>query len=137
MQRMGISKNAVNCLFTTLQEAVHQVRTGYGDSLQTYGGKVWLVPIHGVGQGNGAGPAIWAVVSTLFLNVLRSKGFGCEFCFSLSSTYYNFVGYAFVDDTDLIQSSLNSDSTAALDKMQQAIDTWERSLKVTCGVIVP
>jgi len=79
MQRVGVPKNIINCLFTTLQEAVHTVRTGFGDSKASYGGKVWLVPIHGIGQGNGTGPAIWAVVSTPLLNVLRQKGFGCEF----------------------------------------------------------
>ena len=99
MQRVGVPKNIINCLFTTLQEAVHTVRTGFGDSKSSYGGKVWLVPIHGIGQGNGAGPAIWAVVSTPLLNVLRSKGFGCEVCCPLSSEFFRFVGYAFVDDT--------------------------------------
>jgi hypothetical protein len=70
MQRVGVLKNVVKCLFTTLQDAVHRVRTGYGDYTQTYGGEVWLAPIHGIGQGNGAGPAIWAVVSSPLLNVL-------------------------------------------------------------------
>jgi len=27
-------------------------------------------PIHGIGQGNGAGPAIWAFISTPLLNIL-------------------------------------------------------------------
>jgi len=73
MQRLGVPKNIINCLFTTLQEAIHRVRTGFGDSKDYYGGNVWLVPIHGIGQGNGVGPAIWAVVSTPLLNVLREK----------------------------------------------------------------
>lgn len=88
MQRVGVPKNFINCLFTTLQEAVHQVRTGYGDSKKHYGGKVWLVPIHRIGQGNGAGPAIWAIVSTPLLNVLRDKGFGCEIICPLSSKIF-------------------------------------------------
>jgi hypothetical protein len=75
MQRVEVPKNIINCLFTTLQEAIHRVRTGFRDSKDHYGGRVWLVPIHGIGQGNGAGPAIWAVVSTPLLNVHREKGF--------------------------------------------------------------
>jgi hypothetical protein len=31
MQRMGIPISLVDCLFTTLQEAIHRVRIGYGD----------------------------------------------------------------------------------------------------------
>jgi len=78
MQQVGVPKNIINCLFTTLQEAVHKVRTGFGDSKAKYGGKVWLVPIHGIGQDNGAGPAIWAVLSTPLLNVLRKKDLGAN-----------------------------------------------------------
>jgi hypothetical protein len=73
MQPMGVPKAAVDCLFTTLQEATHQVRTGYGDSKVSYGGTNWVIPLHGVGKGNGAGPAIWAVVSTPILYLLNSK----------------------------------------------------------------
>jgi hypothetical protein len=64
MQRMGVPKAVVDCLFTMLQSGIHEVRTGYGDSEVLYGGEYWVIPIHGIGQGNGAGPAIWAVVST-------------------------------------------------------------------------
>jgi hypothetical protein len=137
MQRVGVPKTVVNCLFTTLQEAVHQVRTGYGDSVATYGGEAWLVPIHGIGQGNGAGPAIWAVVSSPLLNALRAKGFGCDIVCPLSGLFVKFVGYAFVDDTDIIQSALADSPQDAAALLQQALDTWENSLKLTCGAIVP
>lgn len=36
---------------------------GYGDSGASDGMPGWLIPIHGIYQGNGAGPAIWAVVT--------------------------------------------------------------------------
>ncbi len=96
-----------------------------------------MIPIHGIGQGNGAGPAIWAVVSSPLLNVLREKGYGCEIKCPLSSEYFRFVGYAFVDDTDLIQSQLNENPIQAMSLLQEAIDTWEASLKATCGALVP
>jgi hypothetical protein len=56
MQRLGVPTNAVDCLFSTLQNATHQVRTAYGDLDYTYGGTDWDIPMHGIGQGNGAGP---------------------------------------------------------------------------------
>jgi hypothetical protein len=130
-------KSIINCLFTTLQDAIHKRRTGFGDSKEYYGGSVWLVPIYGIGQGNGTGPAIWAVVSTPLLNVLREKGYGCEVVCPISSTYCRFAGYAFVDDMDVIQSMLQDDPASAIEKLQAAIDTWEFSLKTTCGAIVP
>jgi hypothetical protein len=137
MQRVGLPRNIINCLFTTLQEAVHRVRTGFGDSKATYRGPVWLVPIHGIGQGNGVGPAIWAVVSTPILNVLWEKGFGCELVRPLSSDCIKFVGYAFVDDTNIIQSALQENPISAMQHLQQASDSWEFSLRATCGALVP
>jgi hypothetical protein len=55
----------------------------------------------------------------------------------LSSEYFRFVGYAFVDDTALIQSQLQENPDQARRYLQEAIDTWEASLKATCGAIVP
>jgi hypothetical protein len=138
MQRNGVPRSTVDCLFSTLQNAKHQVRTGYGDSSKSYGGDAWITPMHGIGQGNGAGPAIWAVLSTPLLNMLRSVGVGCDFVSPLSKDKTSFVGYAFVDDTDVIVSNYAmTDSLQALTTLQRAVDTWEGGLKSTCGAIVP
>ncbi len=77
--------------------------------------------MHGIGQGNGAGPTIWAVLSTSILNMLRKQGFGCEFLAPISNMKYKFVGYFFVDDTDLIQSNSSDNSyTQVIHSLQQA-----------------
>jgi hypothetical protein len=138
MQRNGVPRAAVDCLFTALQNATHQVRTGYGDSSLRYGGSNWIMPMHGIGQGNGAGPAIWAVLSTPLLNLLRTKGFGCEFVSPISGERLRFVGYTFVDDTDVIESKAATDTYRdAMQDLQTAVDTREGGLKATCGAIVP
>jgi hypothetical protein len=137
MQRVGVPKTIIKCLFTTLQEAIHKVQTGFGDSKSHCGGKVWLVPIHGIGQGNGAGPAIWAVVSTPLLNVLREKDYGCDIVCPLSSSFFKFVGCAFMDDTNVIQLSLTETPDQARMQLQNAIGTWEFNLKATCDALVP
>jgi hypothetical protein len=49
MQRQGVPKEAVKCLFTTLQNAIHYMRTAYGDSTLSYGGSSWVKPMHGIG----------------------------------------------------------------------------------------
>jgi hypothetical protein len=64
LRRQGIAKSEVVCMFSTLQNLEHTIRTAYGDSEETYGGDLWVIlPMQGVYQGNGAGPLIWAVVS--------------------------------------------------------------------------
>jgi hypothetical protein len=132
MQRNGVPRPAVDCLFSTLQNARHQVRTGYGDSSSSYRGLGHHTPMHGIGQGNGAGPVTWAVLSSLLLNLLRSKAFGCKFKSPFSKEALQFVGYAFVDDTDIIVSQASLDSyVEASHKLQKG------GLKATCGAIVP
>jgi hypothetical protein len=74
MHRMGVPKPAVDCIFTTLQEAIHKVRIGYGDSSDYYGGTSDNILMHGICQGNGAGPAIWVVMSSPLLDIQRKKG---------------------------------------------------------------
>jgi len=36
---------------------------------------MWEAPIAGIGQGNGAGPAIWAVVSSPMFEIMQQEGF--------------------------------------------------------------
>ena len=61
--------------------------------------------MQGVYQGNGAGPIIWAVVSSPLLQILKEDGYGTFFQSSISRLPIRTVGFAFVDDTDLIQTA--------------------------------
>jgi hypothetical protein len=69
--------------------------------------------------------------------LLCSKGFGCKFSSPISQDTLQFIGYAFVDDTDVIESKLNRNYAEVVKNLQQAVDTWEGGLKATCGAIVP
>jgi hypothetical protein len=69
MQRIGTPTQPIISMFSTIQELSHHVRTIYGDSTSSYRHST-SPPIQGVGQGNGAGPQIWALVSTTVLNML-------------------------------------------------------------------
>jgi len=68
------------------------------------GTEIWATPVAGIGQGNRAGLQIWAVVSTPILNLLRQEGYGVTFKASISGDKIHFMGYSFVDNTDLIQT---------------------------------
>jgi hypothetical protein len=112
MQWQGIPQSAIQCLITTLQSATHSVRTVFGDSTYTYGGPGWIKPLHGIGQGNGGGPPIWAVISSTLLDTLRSKGLGLQMLSPISQLELSFVGYSFVDNLDNVQSDgSNEEST--------------------------
>jgi hypothetical protein len=136
MQWQGAPKTAVKCIFTTLQEAIHRVRTAFGDSDLSYGGSGWIKPLHGIGQGNGGGPPIWAVISSTLLDILRSIGFGLKLISPITLMLLAFVSYSFIDDTDIVQSD-GSSAASTIQKLQDAVDTWEGCLKITGGALSP
>jgi hypothetical protein len=131
MRRMGVTKEAINCIFTTLQEAAYRVRTGYGDSTSSYGRQLSGTPVHGICQGNGAGPAIWAVLSSPLLDIQRNKRFGFYFFTPISES-------TFMNNSDSVQSlEQGAPYQDLIQCMQQAVDSWEGGLMVTSGAIVP
>eukprot|EP00957_Ditylum_brightwellii_P206605 15349172-Ditylum_brightwellii.AAC.2 len=59
---------------------VHTCRTAFCDSISGYGGDLWTTPCQPppqeLGQGNGAAPCIWVLISNPIINALHQKGFG-------------------------------------------------------------
>jgi hypothetical protein len=139
MQRVETPVEPIVCMFTTIQNLQHRIRTVYGDSTLGFSGRLYTIPIQGVGQGNGAGPQIWAVVSTPIFDMLRAMGYGAHFEASISQDRLHFVGFAIVDNADLVQTSEKGNQCfhKVAKKMQDALSAWEGGLKVTGGAIVP
>ena len=128
MRRAGAGESATVSMFETIQKLKHKVRTAFGDSEDSFGGEDWreLEALMGVGQGNGAGPAIWAVISTVFFNALRKKGYGALLTAPFSKVNVNIAGFGFVDDTDIIQTGLPKDEYCDIaNKLQSAVELWE------------
>ena len=140
LQRVGLPPGPIISMFQSLQNMRHHIRTGYGVSTSSYGKSLQQgKPVQGSGQGNGASPSIWVLMSTPLLNMMRKENYGAHFISPLSKEKTHFVGCSFVDDTDLVYSSFNSeDSLEDLAPiMQQAINTWEGGLRATGGALVP
>jgi hypothetical protein len=138
MQQQNVPASSCICVFTTLHNLHHTVRTIYGDSKSGYRGTLWAVTYYGVGHGNGAGPEIWAVVSTPVLKMMKDEGFGFMYKTSIEGKKLHFVGYSFVDDTDIIQYGQPGEPFQLLVMRMQAImDTWEGGLRDTGGALEP
>ena len=125
--------------FATLQDVQYQTQTVYGKSAQTFGG---LEPgfnckPQGAGQGNGAAPQLWAVLSSKMFEMLHSLQLGNIMHTPISNSELVLVGFAYVDDSDLFSYSANHDSEHTVRKMQQIISSWEKSAKVTGGALAP
>jgi hypothetical protein len=80
MQRLGMDINPLRSMFYTLQQLEQYIRTAHGMSQISFNASdVHPIAIQGIGQGNGAGPQIWAAILTVVLNMLRSLKAGAEF----------------------------------------------------------
>jgi hypothetical protein len=108
MRRTGMPAEPIRSMLDTLQKAEHRVTTACGISEQTYG-KHRTTPYQGVGQGIGAGPAIWAVISTVIIAMMTTAGHGFHMLWAIKVKLITMVCYAFVDDTDVIQSACDVD----------------------------
>jgi hypothetical protein len=110
----------------------HTVRIIYGDYKSGYGGTLWAVTYYGVGKGSGAGPAIWTVVSTPVLKMMKYEGFWFMYKTSIQGKELHFVGYRFVDDTYIIQSFQPGETFQVLaTRMQSAMYIREGGLRAT------
>jgi hypothetical protein len=138
MRRVGVQQETCLMMFGTLAKVQHYIRTNYGDSEQAY--SCIEIPFQGIYQGNGAGPGIWLLVSIPIINMLKTAGFGFTVRTVISQDTFSFVCYTFVDDSDVVHSSMDdssSDTDELVHEMQQVVDTWEGGLRASGGALVP
>ena len=136
LRKTGLTKPAVISMLEPIRRLTHKIRTAYGDSEIEYGGDNWKRDPSGICQGNGAGPAIWALVSSPLLSMLRDAGFGAKLHSAIGDTFLHLSGFAFVDDADTIQAGeLGEDTPSILQKAQQQLNLWESGIRSTGGGI--
>jgi hypothetical protein len=123
-------------MFETIQKLEHHVRMVFEES-KKYFVQSGTTPIQGIGQGNGAGPQIWALVSTPVLNMLRAEGKGATFVSAITRLPTTLVGFAFVDDTDLVTSGPNMSTDEVCKKIQESLTAWEGGIRATGGASNP
>ena len=67
---------------------MHLIQTGHGTVHDAYGGKE--DNSNGAGQGNGLGPALWALISTKIIDAMRRAGHGITFVTALTKSIIAF-----------------------------------------------
>jgi hypothetical protein len=138
MQRVRVPREPIISMFGTIQELQHHVCTAFGDLEKFFKANTGRIPIQGVGQGNGAGPQIWALVSTPIFNMLCLMGFGINLILPITQQDVLLVGFGFVDDTDLaISNDKYHSARNAASVLHMAVDAWEGGLRATGGALEP
>ena len=107
MRRMGMPLQPLKSMMVTIQKMSHHVRTAFGNSESTMTNDD-PIPFQGIRQGNGCGPTLWLAVSAPLLEMMRTAGNGLHLKTPLSNEQDFLVGFAFVDDTDIVAGDLRT-----------------------------
>jgi len=134
---LGSSLPMAQSMITMLHEMEHHIQTTYGDSTVLASRATWQTRIAGIGQGNGAGPQIWAAVSSPMFDLMRQDGFYAHIVAAISRRAKTLVGFAFVDNTDLCIHGPHINSQNVQSAMQHSVDNWEGLLQATGGALIP
>jgi hypothetical protein len=95
-------------------------------------------PLHGICQGNGAGPAMWLILSSLMAKIYGDDGHGSFLISPGTKEEAKFMGQIFVDDTDLLtflQGLYNIQELMSV--AQRDLDKWTEPLIATGGALNP
>jgi hypothetical protein len=122
-------------MLTALQRLRHYVRTGFGDSEDSYGNEE--IPLMGLLQGNGAAGVGFNAIASVIIAMMKEEGFGFHHWSAITREVIDLVCFSFVDDTDLIHSGHSVDTTGeqVFASMQSVLDHWEGALRATGGAV--
>ena len=136
-QKEGAPLSSLMMMFGVIQSMNYFIRTTFGDSNTSYGGKQ-KVPFQGSCQGNGASPAIWLILSMYLVLIMKEEGHNTTILSPLSGVTLVLIGFLFVDDTDLVVlAAKNEPDTSVYSQLQASINFWNGILRVTGGALKP
>jgi hypothetical protein len=137
-QSFGVESTAVSAMLETIQEMKFFLRMAYGDS-KTFAGSSIEIKTQGLGQGNGASPAGWCVISIVILRAHGAKGHGTHFMAPMSHVCPSLLAILYVDDTDLLHINMDAEESIVEvhTAIQRAIENWGRLLIATGGTLKP
>jgi hypothetical protein len=122
-QSFGVEDTAVAAMLETIQEMKFFLRTAYGDS-KDFTGSLIEIKTQGLGQGNGASPAGWCVISIMILRAHGKKGHGARFVAPMSCVKRSLSTILYVNDTDLLHLNMERDESVweIHRSLQQSVD---------------
>ena len=136
LQAHGIPRNSSVMMLTALQTMQFFLRTGFGESSQSYGGTAEN-PTMGYGQGNGAAPPAFAVLSSLVVKAYKRMGHGANLSSAMFQRVFLLAAVMYVDDTDLIHWAHDSsvDAEDLLSQVQEEVTNWGLLAQATGGAL--
>ena len=138
LQAWGVPLMMVKVMLSVLQTMRFFIRSGFGDATESYGGSE-VDKMGGLGQGNGAAPPAFTVVSTLLLMAYINMGHGVKINSAISGILFTLAAIIYVDDTDLLHWAPRPDMTDEefFDHVQEAALAWGNLAIASGGALKP
>ena len=133
----GVAWSGATTHFGVLQKAKHKIKTSYGVSAPVYGDEARA--ISSIGQGNGLSPVLWALISSIVFKMCKACGHGMNLTTPISKNVISFMGFAFVDEADLIAGAedVNTPGATMIARFQAMMTCWNGGIRATGGLIAP
>ena len=132
----GIAWSIARNCFLVLQQGRHRIKTGFGLSKPVYGGEDPQNPISGIGQGNGMGPCLWCLISSIIFKDCKRCRHCTTIMTAITRNLCSLLGFAFVDDADLTTaaSDAKTSGTEMIHWIQALITQWYGCIRATRGL---
>lgn len=131
----GVPDEICHTVGETLRTMQFKLQTALGNSDQFYSHTEEL-PIHGVGQGGTASPALWLLVSSILFDCYEQKAAGMKLSDPTHKLELQQWIEAIVDDTSIFT---NVDCNATIDTLVRTLEAdaqyWENLLSVSGGCL--
>jgi hypothetical protein len=137
-QSFGVEDTAVAARLEMIQEMKFFLHTAYGDS-KDFTRLSIEIKTQGLGQGNGASPAGWCIISIMILQAHGAKGHSVQFIAPMSQVGWSLLAILYVDDTDLLHLNMERDKSVqeVHVALQRSIKNWGNLLVATGGSLKP
>jgi hypothetical protein len=128
----------VTAMLETIQEMKFFLRMAFGDSKE-FPGLTIEVKTQGLGQGSGASPVEWCIISIMILQAHGAKGHGAHFIVPMSHVRSSLSAILYVDVTDFLHLNMDGDETIfeTHATLQCAIKNWGKLLIAAGGTLKP
>ena len=121
-----------------LQSMSFWLRTAYGVAKKPFGGTL-LKSFMGLGQGNGAAPPAFLVLSVLMINAYKEMGHSCVYTSCITRIVFVLAAIIYVADTNLLLCAQDPDAPDKVffQAIQEAINDWAMIVMATGGSLKP
>ena len=125
----------IGVMLLTIQLMAFYLRTAFGDSTDYFGHSE--SPLQGLCQGNKGAPAMWLCMSAALVEMMHREGCVTNFKSAMSVAILIFIGFIFVDDTDLMVMTKNDNEMPSqiITCMQHHVVVWQGGLRASGGAL--